>query len=75
MAIPGWSPTGRGSTSSETIGTSPPTSGRSARAGWPIADSDLLIAVCALQAGAMLVTNNAEHFEGLGVTVENWARE
>jgi hypothetical protein len=32
-----------------------------------------LIAVIALKAGAALVTNNARHFAGLGLTIENWA--
>jgi tRNA(fMet)-specific endonuclease VapC len=43
------------------------------RAGRPIADSDLLVAVTARKAGAILVTNNTRHFESLGVTLENWA--
>jgi tRNA(fMet)-specific endonuclease VapC len=42
------------------------------RAGRPIEDADLLIAVTALKAGAVLVTNNASHFIDLGLTVENW---
>jgi predicted nucleic acid-binding protein len=42
------------------------------RAGRPIQDADLLIAVIALKTGATLVTNNSRHFEGLGVAVENW---
>lgn len=45
------------------------------RAGRLIEDSDLLIAVCALRTGAVLVTNNGDHFEGLGLNIENWARE
>lgn len=43
------------------------------RAGQPIEDSDLLIAVYALQSGAVLVTNNLDHFEGPGLTIESWA--
>jgi tRNA(fMet)-specific endonuclease VapC len=43
------------------------------RAGRPITDSDLLIAVLARRTGAVLVTNNTRHFEGLGLTLENWA--
>ncbi|NLC56530.1 MAG: type II toxin-antitoxin system VapC family toxin [Armatimonadetes bacterium] len=43
------------------------------RAGRPIEDSDLLIAVSALQAGATLVTNNPRHFEGLGIALESWS--
>ena len=43
------------------------------RVGRPIQDADLLIAVIALKTGATLVTNNARHFEGLGLTIENWA--
>jgi tRNA(fMet)-specific endonuclease VapC len=42
------------------------------RAGRPIEDTDLLIAVTARKAGAVLVTNNTSHFDGLGLTVENW---
>jgi predicted nucleic acid-binding protein len=42
------------------------------RAGRPIEDADLLIAVTALKSGATLVTNNTRHYEGLGLTLENW---
>src|SRR5438128_1882932 len=42
------------------------------RQGKPIQDADLLIAVTALKAGAVLVTNNTRHFEGLGLVIENW---
>jgi predicted nucleic acid-binding protein len=42
------------------------------RVGKPIQDADLLIAVVALKTGATLVTNNVRHFDGLGLTVENW---
>jgi predicted nucleic acid-binding protein len=41
------------------------------RAGRPIEDADLLIAVTALKAGAVLVTNNTRHYEGLGLAMEN----
>lgn len=43
------------------------------RAGSPIEDADLLIAVTALKTGAILVTNNPAHFQDLGVALENWA--
>lgn len=42
------------------------------RVGRPIEDSDLLIAVTARKCGAVLVTNNTRHFEGLGVPLVNW---
>jgi tRNA(fMet)-specific endonuclease VapC len=45
------------------------------RAGRPIEDADLLIAVTALKTGAVLVTNNLRHFDGLGLTLENWTVE
>lgn len=45
------------------------------RAGRPIGDADLLIAVTALKSGAVLVTNNTRHFEGLGLAMETgWLR-
>ena len=40
--------------------------------GKAIADADLLIAVCALKAGATLVSNNTKHFSALGLNLENW---
>ena len=43
------------------------------RGGAPITDADLLIAVSALKTGAILVTNNAGHFQDLGLALENWA--
>ena len=43
------------------------------RRGRPITDADLLIAVTALKTGAILVTNNTRHYEGLGLTLENWS--
>jgi tRNA(fMet)-specific endonuclease VapC len=45
------------------------------RAGLPITDSDLLIAVSSLKASATLVTNNSRHFQGLGLSVESWTAE
>jgi tRNA(fMet)-specific endonuclease VapC len=42
------------------------------RAGSPITDMDLLVAVTALKVGAVLVTNNTRHFGDLGLTLENW---
>lgn len=42
------------------------------RKGRPIEDADLLIAVTALKAGAVLVTNNTRHYADLGLTLENW---
>ncbi|MBM3500624.1 MAG: type II toxin-antitoxin system VapC family toxin [Armatimonadetes bacterium] len=38
----------------------------------PRADADLLIAAHALRLGAVVVTDNVRHFEGLGVQVESW---
>jgi predicted nucleic acid-binding protein len=43
------------------------------RAGAPITDSDLLIAVSALGSGSILVTNNDRHFANLGLHIDNWA--
>lgn len=43
------------------------------RAGSPIEDADLLIAVTARKAGAVLVTNNGAHFHDLDLSLENWA--
>jgi predicted nucleic acid-binding protein len=43
------------------------------RAGRSIEDRDLLIAISALKEGATLVTNNTRHFEGLGVSLADWA--
>lgn len=44
------------------------------KAGQPVEDSDLLIAIHARRRGATVVTNNERHFENLGVSVENWRR-
>jgi tRNA(fMet)-specific endonuclease VapC len=41
--------------------------------GQPIADSDLLIGLCALKNDAILVTNNTRHFQDLGISLANWA--
>ncbi len=46
-----------------------------AKAGKPIDDADLLIAVQAKRLGAILVTDNAKDFEGLGVKIESWRRK
>jgi predicted nucleic acid-binding protein len=35
---------------------------------------DLLIAVTALKAGAILVTNNVNHFNNIGIPLENWMK-
>ena len=42
------------------------------RIGQPIDDADLLIALSAKKAGAVIVTNNTRHFSGLGGVLENW---
>ena len=40
--------------------------------GRPISDADLLIAAHAARLDAVVVTSNVRHFDGLGVTVEDW---
>ena len=35
-------------------------------------DADVLIAAHALHYGAVIVSANLEHFQGTGVSVENW---
>ena len=40
--------------------------------GRPISDADLLIAAQAARLDAVIVTSNVRHFEGPGVTVEDW---
>ncbi|HEX6904637.1 MAG TPA: PIN domain-containing protein [Thermoanaerobaculia bacterium] len=42
------------------------------KSGKSISDMDLLLATLALREGAVLVTANVRHFEGLSVAVENW---
>ncbi len=37
-----------------------------------MSDMDLLIAVTARQEGAVLVTGNVRHFEGLGISLQDW---
>lgn len=43
------------------------------RLGRAISDLDLLLATLARGRGAVLVTSNIRHFEGLGLTLEDWA--
>jgi predicted nucleic acid-binding protein len=43
------------------------------KAGKPIEDTDILIAVFCIVNGCALVTNNAKHFEGIeDLQLENW---
>jgi len=42
--------------------------------GYQVEDSDLPIAVYAEQRGAIVITDNVQHFEPLGVRLENWRR-
>lgn len=42
------------------------------RAGRAISDLDLLLAILARREGAVIVTANTRHFEGLGVEIEDW---
>jgi predicted nucleic acid-binding protein len=42
------------------------------RAGLPIDDADLLIAVTALRQNAVLVTSKTRHFVDLGLTLADW---
>jgi len=42
------------------------------RAGLPIDDADLLIAVTALRQNAVLVTSNTRHFANLGLILADW---
>lgn len=44
------------------------------RAGRPIADADLLIAVTALRQDATFVTHNTRHFLDLGLRLEDWRK-
>ncbi|MFZ0242714.1 MAG: type II toxin-antitoxin system VapC family toxin [Desulfobacterales bacterium] len=46
------------------------------KAGTPLDDFDLILAVCALSHDLVLVTNNLKHFERIeGLKLENWTRE
>ncbi len=45
------------------------------RAGRSIEDRDLLITISALKEQAVLVTNNTRHFEGLGISLVDWAAD
>jgi predicted nucleic acid-binding protein len=40
--------------------------------GRAIADLDLFLAVLARRESAVLVSSNVKHFEGLGITIEDW---
>ncbi|HEX4497222.1 MAG TPA: PIN domain-containing protein [Thermoanaerobaculia bacterium] len=42
------------------------------RVGQSISDLDLLLAVLARREGAVLVTSNTRHFQGLGVDLQDW---
>lgn len=42
------------------------------RAGKAVSDLDLLLAILAQREGAVVVTTNTRHFEGLGVAMEDW---
>jgi predicted nucleic acid-binding protein len=42
------------------------------RAGNAMSDMDLLIAITARQEGAVIVTGNVRHFEGLGMPLQDW---
>jgi tRNA(fMet)-specific endonuclease VapC len=44
------------------------------RRGRSISDLDLLLAVLARKHGAVLVTSNTQHFENIGLTLEDWTR-
>ena len=37
-----------------------------------MSDMDLLIAITARREGAVIVTGNVRHFEGLGLTLKDW---
>jgi len=43
------------------------------RAGKAISDIDLVLAILGRREGAVIVTSNTRHFEGLGVAVEDWS--
>ena len=42
------------------------------RLGRSISDLDLFLAILARREGAVLVTSNVRHFEGLGIPLEDW---
>ncbi|MFL6192684.1 MAG: type II toxin-antitoxin system VapC family toxin [Thermoanaerobaculia bacterium] len=42
------------------------------RSGQAIADLDLMLAVLARREGAVLVTTNVRHFQGLGIELQDW---
>jgi predicted nucleic acid-binding protein len=42
------------------------------RLGKPISDMDLLLATLARKENAIVVTSNTSHFEGLGVSLQDW---
>lgn len=42
------------------------------RTGKSVSDFDLLLATLALQENAVIVTANVRHFEGFGLTIEDW---
>lgn len=42
------------------------------RTGRAVSDFDLLLATLSLQEGAVIVTANVKHFEGFGLTIEDW---
>jgi predicted nucleic acid-binding protein len=42
------------------------------RLGRSVSDLDLMLAVLARREGAVLVTSNGRHFQGLGVDLEDW---
>jgi tRNA(fMet)-specific endonuclease VapC len=44
------------------------------RRGRSISDLDLLLAILARKHGAVLVTTNTRHFEGLGLILEDWTQ-
>jgi predicted nucleic acid-binding protein len=45
------------------------------RVGKGVADLDLLLAILARREGAVIVTSNTRHFEGLGVATEDWTED
>jgi tRNA(fMet)-specific endonuclease VapC len=45
------------------------------RAGKSISDLDLLLATLARKHQAVLITSNTRHFQGLGLTLEDWTQD